>query len=177
MESDRRKLSASEAPESLQAAETELRFRERQLPELCHVFDRNGNWLFGVEGGADRILFSDSELAQMDGALLTHNHPTGRSFSPEDITLLVYRGLQELRAVTRDYVYTASYQGEDRVGFYFELRQKLPLVTLQMEESLSEAVRLGRINELEKDLLFWHGVWAKIAPQLKLRYSRQKLSE
>ena len=56
------------------------------------VFDKS-------DGLAGAVHFTEDECARMANATLTHNHPRGTTFSPEDIDLAVGRGLKEIRAV------------------------------------------------------------------------------
>ena len=45
------------------------------------------------------ITFSRGEVAELRGAVLTHNHPDGSAFSRKDIGLSIEHGLKEIRAV------------------------------------------------------------------------------
>ncbi|CAK7063075.1 MAG: hypothetical protein ENTB_02870 [Enterocloster aldenensis] len=49
--------------------------------------------------------YDDIEWDAMPGGVLTHNHPSGATFSDADIFMLYTSGLKELRAVGRDGVY------------------------------------------------------------------------
>ncbi len=50
---------------------------------------------------ADHIVWTDREMAQMAGMVLTHNHPSGSAFSWDDLIFAVGTDLAEMRAVGR----------------------------------------------------------------------------
>ena len=84
--------------------------------ETAGVFDEDGNLIFKKLGGKNYVQFSDEEMAQMKGRILTHNHPSGRSFSFEDLAMTRNTRLKEIRAVgtgydgvTRTYRLTVSH--------------------------------------------------------------------
>lgn len=91
-----------EAPESI----TELipvRKQEKKIVnkkvEYAYVYDQDGKELFNKsDGKANQVAFTASETAMMKGAVLTHNHPGGSTFSEADIYTLVETGMKEMRA-------------------------------------------------------------------------------
>lgn len=74
----------------------------RNLPvEHVYVLDADYNVVFNrTDGRYDRVTLSFAEVAAMRGGILTHNHPGGRSFSPEDVELAHGAELLEVRVVT-----------------------------------------------------------------------------
>lgn len=77
--------------------------------EVAGVFDSEGNLLFQKEGSEFAVTnFTSSEMKKLQGTILTHNHPSGNTFSEKDIeTLLQYR-LKEMRAVGEKYAYSLA---------------------------------------------------------------------
>lgn len=73
--------------------------------ETASVFSSSGKRIYKKTGGTDRVDFTASERKQMAGGILTHNHPNGSCFSPQDINMLRSGKLQEIRAVTSKGVY------------------------------------------------------------------------
>jgi NAD+--asparagine ADP-ribosyltransferase len=78
--------------------------------ETAGLFDYKGNLLFDKRGSKNQVSFTSDEVKMMKGNLLTHNHPSGSSFSPEDINMLVKAELKEIRAVGSDRSYTLSFK-------------------------------------------------------------------
>lgn len=63
------------------------------------VFSKSGNLIIKKTGEADHISWSREERSVMQGTKVTHNHPGGAGFSPDDIDFACNNGLNEIRAV------------------------------------------------------------------------------
>ncbi len=104
---------------------TKLTGREKQLMEIkefnkkyadakiehCIAVDKEGNVIFEKSGTYNQVNFTQLDFDQMnvDNMLFTHNHPSGSSFSSEDLNMLgaLKRGT-EVRAVGTKYEYSAK---------------------------------------------------------------------
>ena len=73
--------------------------------EYAILYDSQGKRIFKKHGGQHEVEYDDIEWDAMPGGVLTHNHPSGATFSDADIFMLYTSGLKELRAVGRDGVY------------------------------------------------------------------------
>lgn len=73
--------------------------------EIAHLYDVEGKLLFKKTGDSGSVSFDNSEIKRMHNGILTHNHPNGSCFSPEDINILRRGKLLEVRAVTSQGVY------------------------------------------------------------------------
>lgn len=73
--------------------------------EYAILYDSRGNKIFKKHGDKHEVEYSDVEWNAMPGGVLTHNHPSGATFSTDDIYMLYTSGIKELRAVGRDGVY------------------------------------------------------------------------
>lgn len=80
-------------------ADVEARIRNLSY-ESAAVIGKDGKILVEKDGGENYVKFSLEELSMMNNAILTHNHPGGSCFSAEDIQVLEYHGLSEMRATT-----------------------------------------------------------------------------
>jgi SPP1 gp7 family putative phage head morphogenesis protein len=67
--------------------------------EVAHVLGADGVSKFSKSGSVNAVKFSGSDFEQMDGATLTHNHPSGGSFSSSDVDLAITANLAQMRAV------------------------------------------------------------------------------
>lgn len=70
--------------------------------ESAIVFDSHGNVLLKKTGEKHAVGFDEDELKLMKNAVVTHNHPSGVTFSPDDIYMAIEYDMQELRATTKD---------------------------------------------------------------------------
>jgi hypothetical protein len=164
----------------LQTKEQELQYRDPSLPELSYVLSPSGDILLEKEGAAgqeDKITYSDDELKLMQGAIFTHNHPRGRSFSPEDVNLLLVHGLKEIRAIGRNYRYIMSPPPDDPIGVYVRLQNRLQEVAGTVGADLLGRFDAGEITRNEADMQFLHLVWTRLAKEVKLGYSRESINE
>lgn len=67
--------------------------------ETAAVVDGKGKIVIDKSDGAVvSVSFTDDEVSQMKDGTLTHNHPSGTTFSVEDITISLKAGLKEMRA-------------------------------------------------------------------------------
>lgn len=93
---------AKEAKEELLLDERSLISREK---ETAIVYSSDGKFLFQKRGTVDTVNFTKSEIKKMSGCIVSHNHPSGGSFSADDIALLANSKIAELRAITASGVY------------------------------------------------------------------------
>ena len=67
--------------------------------ESAILLDSDGTVLFDKsENNVSAVHFTNEETARMADKSLTHNHPSGTTFSVDDINLLFKTGLKEIRA-------------------------------------------------------------------------------
>ncbi len=62
------------------------------------LYDSDGKIFFSKKGTSNEVKFTKAEISKMKGCTLTHNHPDGTVFSPNDIDMMRQGGLAEIRA-------------------------------------------------------------------------------
>lgn len=62
------------------------------------LYDSDGKIIFSKKGTSNEVKFTKAEISKMKGCTLTHNHPDGTVFSPNDIDMMRQGGLAEIRA-------------------------------------------------------------------------------
>lgn len=87
------------ASDSLSSFESLIR---GQNYESAAVYNRFGDPVFWKDGEESKVVFDSYECSKMFGCTMTHNHPSGRPFSEDDIFMFEINGLMEIRAVTKD---------------------------------------------------------------------------
>lgn len=70
---------------------------EEYSSEKAVVLSPDGTELFSKDGDADSVTFKEEECEKMKGCIVTHNHPNGSSFSPNDIVFMLNNNLSEIR--------------------------------------------------------------------------------
>ncbi len=93
---------AKEAKKELLLSEKSLAARKKEVAE---IYSADGKYLFTKRGSVDEISFTSKEFRRLRDTVITHNHPTGGSFSPNDIWLLKKSNAAEIRAITENGVY------------------------------------------------------------------------
>ena len=76
--------------------------------ESAVLFDKDGNKIFRQGGSKSAVYFSPSQVKQMEGMTLTHNHPSGNPFSGADFNLFVTGKLDEVRAAGKYHNYSLT---------------------------------------------------------------------
>ena len=78
-----------------------------ELVEYAAIFDADGNKLLDkTTGQVARVSFNTSEVEKMTDAVVTHNHPSGGTFSRGDLKLMLESNMRELRVAHADGFYS-----------------------------------------------------------------------
>lgn len=85
--------------------QTESRIVVNTSVEEAVCCTREGKQLFSHTGISNRVDFSSDQLQQMKDAVLTHNHPSGGTFSTSDVELFAKRNLFRIRATSANVSY------------------------------------------------------------------------
>ena len=93
---------SKEAKEELLLDEKSLSARKK---ETACVYSGKGEFLFQKRGGEKEVQFTIKEFLKLKDTVITHNHPTGGSFTASDIYLLLASRASEVRASTENCVY------------------------------------------------------------------------
>jgi hypothetical protein len=73
----------------------------RDTVETAYLVDTNGNIIFSKSDNMNScVSFSYEQLKMFEGNIITHNHPSGTTFSYEDVSLLTCHKCKEIRAAT-----------------------------------------------------------------------------
>lgn len=88
--------------------------------ETAILLDKRGNVIFTEsQEQAGYVSFNEEQVKQMKGANLTHNHPSGSTFSKEDIELLTRRELNSIRATGKERTYQLKRISNTRINSSF----------------------------------------------------------
>jgi hypothetical protein len=148
--------------------------RHDDVESLC-AFDVAGTTVFSKVGGCHDIDLSLLEIAHLQNALLTHNHPSGLSLSLDDVRVAMVGDLSEIRAVTANWRFILR---RPDPGWDFQMfrRQVEPAHRRLEEEVLRElllAINDGRMTEGQAQVAHRHEVWIRVGRELGLQYWRE----
>jgi NAD+--asparagine ADP-ribosyltransferase len=132
----------------------------------------NGNQILFKDGKKNYVQFTTAEVQAMKGGVLTHNHPSGTSFSDADVALISKHKLKEIRAVSTQYTYSLSGKGNgtsaaDAIKMYnSESMRIIPI--------FRQKIMKGEMTVEEATKTHAHEILSTIAPKLGYKYKRTR---
>ncbi len=174
-------LTKEQVETRIQAGEAGIR---KKGMETGIAYDKEGIEIFRQKGTTNSVAFSPAQRELMNGQTVTHNHPSGSSFSRADIHVCNKLNLVEMRAI-----------GYNRLGEGWRHRATIIRPRHMRPETMgiriNEAVNLaedkimllhdveiaaGRMTYKEGKARFMHDVWEYIAStQDWFKYRREIL--
>ena len=116
--------------------------------ETATVYDLKGNVVLERTGNSSSVQFMENEVAQMTGGVLTHNHPNSSCFSPEDINMLRYGRLSEIRASTLQGVFRMQQPKiwNEEIGNLDRIREVYYRIDTEVSMPIYNQARMGMIS-------------------------------
>ena len=169
--------------------EKEAELRRIKDREVAVAFDAAGNVVLEVFGGASSVDLNlyISQIRDIGGVTLVHNHPlgwqyspgdprhAGSSFSPEDIGTACYAELAEIRAVGPLCKYsmrpapTSTWNASYWISTILPSQEKHKAAVTR---STLQSVRDGKKSREAAEANFWHEVWLRVADDIAIVYQR-----
>jgi hypothetical protein len=162
-----------------------IRRRER---EWAFAWNSEGHLILEKEGERNKIEFDDEEVALINRATLTHNHPSGllfaendprsfgHSFSEDDIRLACLAELVEVRAVTPKLRFSMKppHCGWNLVFWETRARPSFIKCHQRIWQQLDEAFISGAITPAEASIRVLHETWGQVANEVSLIYTQEE---
>jgi hypothetical protein len=125
--------------------------------EVCGIFDETGRKHYSALGNKNSVAIPPKVSRASQGRVLTHNHPSGRGFSLDDIQFAVIYGLKEIRAVGRKsktyrFVVPEAVRKMDAKERYFLLNEVLNSVDREIFKFLSGEMDSGKITAADAEV-------------------------
>ena len=163
---------AEEARRELKADEQSLVGRTK---ETAIIYDENGKFIFTKRGKESSVEFTRKEVKKMKNRIVSHNHPSGASFSISDWLLFKAGNLQELRAIGIDGVYYIR-RTEEFLNLLIsdeEFKTELIETRNQVRKKYQKIYESGKISKRERFLLSSDEYNKIFAEKMKLRYGKE----
>ena len=163
---------------TLKGHEHEIR---RMNVEKGYAYDDAGNVVVSRVGEADRITFTSEEMVKIrnDCTVFTHNHPSGGSFSVDDIILAQTSDIREIRAVSGHFNHVMLI---DESEFALPRQGIFRGVVANEDKKLwvenMASLRAGKTTLEEIQINHWHEVWQAVAKKYpdELTYMREAVA-
>lgn len=123
--------------------------------ETARLYDDSGKQLAKKDGDKASVTFTRAEIRSMKGGVLTHNHPSGGCFSPNDINMLREGKLKEIRAVTTEGVFRLQ-QPEawsTNIGSLDKVKRAYDEIDARASKYYFDKARSGEISYREAEKL------------------------
>ena len=144
--------------------------------ETAAAFQANGALLLKKSGQRAEVRFAREEAIRMlEAAVFTHNHPRNTSFSLADVDLAWRLLIGEIRVISPRYHYSLQPPvGGWRSVTWKAIEEIVNTTYMQVKQEFEEQIAKGQISGEEADMLHWHTVWTRVAPQVGFSYRRRK---
>lgn len=174
--------------------EKRLLQREKEIAGLRHeraiIMNSKGDFLFSKTGHTRHVSFDTRERGFFKQNVLIHNHPSGQSFSPNDIQCLIVGDLNEVRAVGAQWRHSMRIDfahpdlqdlikshGRGSKYMRYRMLEEFDKVYKRRYRAvlkrLDKLVNEGKITIPEWQERLWHEVWTDISKKITwLRYER-----
>jgi hypothetical protein len=145
--------------ENLKNVENKIRSLNHE--EVFIVDSKTGKVIWNNSGETSSVDVYEAKIkGLLTNNILTHNHPTGTSFSPKDIKLLIENNIHEIRAVGTKYTHSMIFTGK-----YTKDKIK------KLVNVYNEAFTKTKKNQPEDE---FHLIWKKVTDKLDfLIYNRE----
>lgn len=138
-----------EAKEELLMDEKALSVRKK---ETAVVYGPDGKFLFQKRGGENDIRFSVADYQKLKGTVITHNHPSGGSFSNRDILFLKTSKAAELRVITERCIYymRRPLKWSPNIDSIAKIKVEREKIRIGVRKKYQELFLSGKISKAER---------------------------
>ena len=144
--------------------------------ERAIIYDSHGNVKLIKNGIEDSVSFTDAQIMDMEGCILSHNHPNNSTFSPDDINMLRQTGLLEIRAVTKDGVFILknTYLWDSNFNSYEKIVNECQKEITRLKPEMMNRYRNGELTAEEYSQEIQAKAMEQIAKRFHLDYSFER---
>lgn len=144
----------------------------KRTKETMEIYDATGKFIMSKRGGESSVRISLKDYTKLKNAVVTHNHPSGGSFSFTDLKFLKRMPISELRVAVSDGAYYI--RKPDKWPEELKDIQYMEKIYKQIEKSLkSKYQRMyneGRITKSERYQMYRNDVNKTFSERYGLEY-------
>lgn len=154
-------------PTSIDQAERSI---ANQKFETAHIWDTDGNYLFGRNGIENKISFTDDEVAMMKNSVFLHNHPRGNTISRQDARMIFEHDIAQMRIATAKGRFVLQRPEGGWPGNAWEEWQRCFRIEGGRHKKDFES---GKISEKQLDLRTYRDTMNRFVKELHLDYREE----
>lgn len=149
--------------------------RSTRKKEASTVYGPDGKYLFQKRGSETEVIFSKKEVKLLVGAVVTHNHPSGGSFSCEDIQFLRKSGAAEVRVSTdsESYYLRPPDKWEDDINTREKLKEAYISVKKELRDKYQMMYNEGKIDKIQRNRMWRDEVNKIFAERYGMTYGKE----
>lgn len=156
---------------------------ENNSREHAVIYNDAGKVQVSKGGSSSQVTFTEREAAKMKNKRLIHNHPSGTSFSAQDLSFAAKYGLKEMLAFGKEYSYSARPKAgswsaglEDLSGLTMEMRELEDRFADTFYQMVGEFKKTMSPHDafLEAQRRVTHDFWMILSQKYGFIYERRK---
>lgn len=163
---------AKEAREEILKAEKSIKNRKRETME---VYSASGKYIMTKRGDSNSVSLSVFDYRKLKNAVVTHNHPSGGSFSTDDIKFLKAMPISELRVSTDEGTYFIrkpdNWPKEINTGKKIE--EVITDIKKELKPKYQRMYNRGEISKRQRHQMFINEVNQVFSERYGLEYGRE----
>ncbi|RYU92863.1 hypothetical protein [Emticicia agri] len=146
------------------------------VTENLYIF-KNGKQKRRFKGDVNFVSLSNKYAFELKDGTLVHNHPSGSSFSPQDIQIAIQHNVKDFYLVTPNYLFYIKRPTKGwNIDFNSELieEQLNALQTLALQLIENEIVK-NQMSIYEKEIEFFHYLWILFFDVHEIYYQKREI--
>lgn len=163
---------AKAAKKELLKAEMSIAYREK---EVLEVYGPDGKYILTKRGGADSVKLSILDFPKLKNAVVTHNHPSGGSFSLNDIRFLKNMPVSEIRVATTNgaYYMRKPLRWPESIRSSKDLEEAINKIRKELRPKYVKLYNERKITKTQRHILFSDEVNRIFSERYGIEYGRE----
>lgn len=151
----------------------------KRVSEKMIVYDKDGRQVMVKVGGMSNVRLSVSEIIKLKDCVITHNHPSGGSFSKDDWQFLRRWPVSEIRAVTENSAFyiRKPKKWPEEINSKEKLNAEIDSIREELKEKYQKMYRSGIINKTQRHQMFSEEVSRTLAERYGIEFGKENLDE
>lgn len=163
---------SKEAKKELMKSEKSIANREKETME---IYSSSGKFIMAKRGDVNSVRLSVLDYPKLKNAVVTHNHPSGGSFSYKDLRFLKNMPISELRVSTSDCVYyiRKPVKWPNEIKSSDQLEKAINEIRNELRPKYEKLYNNGKITKTQRHIMYSHDVNKAFAERYGLDYGRE----